>query len=122
MDRVFASMPREPTDALVTCWDSVTLQHARPIADFALKYRLRTVAPLKEYVQAGALLSFRTSLPAQRRRAAHYVDKILKGAKPADLPMERPTHFELVVNLTTANAIGLPLPATLVVLADDLIE
>jgi putative tryptophan/tyrosine transport system substrate-binding protein len=122
LDRALAGMAKEPPDALVTCWDSVTLQHARTIADFALKYRLPTLAPLKEYVEAGGLLSFGTSLPSQRRRASHYVDKILKGAKPADLPVERPTLFELAVNLKTAKALGLAVPTGLLVLADDLID
>ena len=98
------------------------MQHARTIADFALKYRLPTLAPLKEYVDAGGLLSFGASLPSQRRRASYYVDKIPKGVKPADLPVERPTLFELVVNQRTARALGLTLPAGLMVLADELIE
>ena len=100
----------------------MTLAHARAIGDFALKRRLPTVAPLKEYVQAGELISFGVSLPAQRRRAAYYVDKILKGAKAADLPFELPSLFELVVNLNTAKALGLTLPAQLLVLADDVIR
>jgi len=122
LDRAFAAIVKEPTEAIVTCWDGVTLEHARAIADFALKRRLPTVTPLKEYVQAGALMSFGTSLPAHRRRAAYYVDKILKGTKPASLPVERPTLFELVVNLNTAKALGLALPPSLVLLADDVIE
>ena len=109
--------PRRPHHLL----GHVTLEHARAIAEFALKRRLPTLAPLKEYVQAGGLLSYGMSLPAHRRRAAYYVDKILKGAKPADLPVERPTHFDLVVNLATPKALGLAVPPALVVLADDLI-
>jgi putative ABC transport system substrate-binding protein len=122
LDRAFAVMTTESPDALAICWDSVTLEYAKAIASFALKRRLPTVAPLKEYVQAGSLLSLGTSLPAHRRRAAYYIDKIFKGAKPADLPVEQPTNFELVVNLSTAKALGLTLPPTVVVLADDLIE
>ena len=122
LERAFAEIAKAPPDALVTCWDSVTLEYAKPIAEFALKRRLPTLAPLKEYVQAGGLLSFGTSLPAHRRRAAYYVDKIFKGAKPGDLSVEQPTNFELVVNLTTAKALGLTLPPTVVVLADDLIQ
>jgi putative ABC transport system substrate-binding protein len=121
LERAFTEIAKAPSDALVTCWDSVTLEHAKPIADFALKRRLPTLAPLKEYVQAGGLLSFGTSLPAHRRRAAYYVDKIFKGAKPGELSVEQPTNFELVVNLTTAKALGLTLPPAVVVLADDLI-
>jgi putative ABC transport system substrate-binding protein len=122
LEQAFASATRESTDALVACWDSVTLANAKPIADFALKLRLPSLAPLREYVQAGGLLSFGTSLSAHRRRAAYYVDKILKGTKPADLPVERPTLFELIVNLTTAKTLGLVLPAVLTVAADELIE
>jgi putative ABC transport system substrate-binding protein len=122
LDRAFASMTSESADALVTCWDSVLLEHAKPIADFALKRHLPMMSPLREYVQAGGLMSFGSSLSAQRRRAAYYVDRILKGTKVAELPVERPTLFELVVNLKTAKALGLALPASVLVLADDLIE
>ena len=122
LEQALSSVAREPPDAFVTCWDSVTLANAKPIADLALKLRLPTLAPLREYVQAGGLLSFGTSLSAHRRRAAYYVDKILKGAKPADLPVERPTLFELVVNLATAKSLGLALPPALVVLADDVVQ
>ena len=122
LERAFSAIAGEAADALVTCWDSVTLAYAKRIADFALKRRMPTLAPLKEYVEAGALLSLGTSLPAQRRRAAYYVDKILKGAKPADLPVERPTQFDLVVNVTTSKALGLTLPDTLLLLADDVIR
>ena len=122
LERAFTDIAKEAADGLATCWDSVTLEHARPIADFALKQRLPTIAPLKEYVQAGALLSFGAGLSAHQRRAAYYVDKILKGAKPADLPLERPTLFELVVNLKTAKALGLTLPPAMVVLADEVVR
>lgn len=122
LDRALADIAREPPDTLVTCWDGFTLDRARPIAEAALKVHVPLVAPVKEYVVAGGLLSFGASLPAQRQRAAYYVDRILKGSKPSDLPMERPTLFELVVNLKTAKALGITLPATLVVLADDVIE
>ena len=122
LEQAFALMTKEPTDAIAVCWDSVTLTHAKAIADFALARRLPTLAPLKEYAQAGALLSFGASLPAQRRRTAYYVNKILKGAKPADLPVERPTLFELVVNMRTARALGLALPPGIALLADDLLE
>jgi putative ABC transport system substrate-binding protein len=122
LERAFADIAAKPPDGLATCWDSVTLEYAKAIADFALKLRLPTMAPLKEYVQAGGLMSFGAGLPAHRRRAAYYVDKILKGAKPADLPVERPTLFDLVVNLQTAKALGLQFPPTLLVLADDVVQ
>ena len=122
LDRAFASIAKDPPDALVTCWDSVTLVHAKAIADFALQRRLPTIAPLREYVQAGQLMSFGTSLGAQRRRTAYFVDKILKGTKPADIPFEMPTLFELVVNLKTAKALGLALPPAFILLADDVVK
>jgi putative tryptophan/tyrosine transport system substrate-binding protein len=122
LEVAFANIATEAADALVTCLDSVTLERARPFADFALKRRLPTLAPLKEYVQAGSLLSLGANLAAQRRRAAAYVDRILKGAKPADLPVERPTVFELVVNRTTAKALGLGVPAAFTLLADEFID
>src|SRR2546425_3446717 len=85
----FASIEKDNANALAACWDSITLAHARTIADFALKRRLPTLIPLREYVQAGSLLSYGINLAAHRRRAAYYVDKIRNGAKPADLPVER---------------------------------
>ena len=84
--------------------------------------RARSGAAARIRERAGALLSFGTSLPSQRRRAAYYVDRILKGVRPADLPVERPTLFELTVNLKTATALGLTLPPSLVVLADDIVQ
>lgn len=122
VERAFAAMAKDRPDALAMCWDSVTLEYAHAIADFALKRGLPTIAPLREYVKAGALMSFGASLAAHRRRAAYYADKIMKGTKPADLPVERPTHFELVVNAATAKALRLALPPALVMLADDLVQ
>ena len=122
VERAFAAMATDRPDALALCWDSVTLEYAHAIAEFALKRRLPTISPLREYVKAGALMSFGASLAAHRRRAAYYADKIIKGTKPADLPVERPTSFELVVNVATAKALGLPLPPAFVMLADDLVQ
>lgn len=122
VERAFVAIAKESPDALATCWDSATLAHARAIGDLALKRRLPTVAPLKEYVQDGALVSFGLNLPAQRRRAAYYVDKILKGGKPADLPFELPAFFELVINVKTAKALGVTVPGGFLVLADEVIQ
>ena len=122
LTRALARIEKDPVDALVACWDSITLAHAQALADFALKRRLPTLMPLREYVQAGSLLSYGINLAEHRRRAAYYVDKIRNGAKPADLPVERQTNPELVINATTAKSLGLALPATLVVLADDVIH
>jgi putative ABC transport system substrate-binding protein len=120
-ERAFATMSRERPDVLAMCWDSVTLEYAHAIADFATKRRIPTIAPLREYAKAGALLSFGVNLPAHRRRAAYYTDKIIKGAKPADLPLERPTTFELVVNIVTAKALGVALPPAVALVVDEVI-
>jgi putative ABC transport system substrate-binding protein len=122
LERAFMTIAKGPPDAILTCWDSVTLEYAKAIAEFALKRRLPTLAPLKEYVQAGGFLSYGPSLPAHRRRAAYYVDKILKGVKPGDLSVEQPTNFEFVVNLTTAKALGLTLPPAVAVQLDDVVR
>jgi putative ABC transport system substrate-binding protein len=94
----------------------------RRIADLALKYRLPTAVGGREYAEAGGLFSYAVSYPALFRRAAVYVDKILKGAKPADLPVEQPTKLELIINLKTAKALGLTIPPTLLSRADEVIQ
>jgi putative tryptophan/tyrosine transport system substrate-binding protein len=122
LDAALAKVSVETADAIATCWDNVTLTLAKTIGDLAVKHRLPTVAPLREYVQAGALISYGASLAAHRRRAAYYVDRILKGSSPASLPVERPTYFEMVVNLKTAQALGVALPPPMVMLAEDSIR
>lgn len=122
IERVFAAIAKDTLDGLAVCWDSVTMEHAQAIADLALNRRLPLVAPLREYVSAGALLSFGMSLAAHRRQAAHYAHRIIKGAKPADLPVEQPKNFELVINVATAKALGLAVPPSLALLAEDLIQ
>jgi len=92
------------------------------IADLLVKSRLPSMFPRKQFVEAGCLMSYGPDQPGIVRRAASYVDKILKGAKPADIPVEQPTKFELVINLKTANALGLTIPRTLLALADEVIE
>lgn len=121
LEAAFARISAELADAIAICWDSASLKFAKRIGEFALKQRLPTIAPLREYVDAGALISYGASLAAHRRRAAYYVDKILKASSPANLPMERPTTFEMVINLKTAQAIGVALPAPMLMLADDAI-
>jgi putative tryptophan/tyrosine transport system substrate-binding protein len=113
---------RQHPGALVTVEDPLTMNYRNLIAEFAAKNRLPTIYGLREYVDAGGLMSYGASLPEQVRRAAGYVDKILKGASPSDLPVEQPTKFELVINLKTAKALGLNVPNTLIGRADEVIE
>jgi putative ABC transport system substrate-binding protein len=122
VERAFETISKSNPDALALCGDSTTLEYAHAIADFGLRRRLPIIAPLREYVKAGALMSLGTSLSAHRRKAAYYTDKLIKGAKPADLPVERPTTFELVVNVTTAKALAITVPPALGLIADELIE
>src|SRR5215467_7457075 len=96
--------------------------HRKQIAEFTLKNRLPSAYPTREFVEAGGLMSYGPDMNDLYRRAAGYVDKILKGAKPGDLPVEEPKKFELVINLKTAKTIGLVIPPKLLALADDLIE
>ncbi|HVE48145.1 MAG TPA: ABC transporter substrate-binding protein [Casimicrobiaceae bacterium] len=118
----FAALAKDRPDALAICWDSVTLANAKQISDSAAHLKVPTVAPLQEYVKAGSLMSLGFNLPAHRRRAAVYVDKIIKGAKPATLPVERPLQFDLVVNLVTARALGIEPPANILLLADEVVQ
>ena len=100
----------------------MTFESRRQLADFALQHRLPMMGSVREHAEAGSLLSYGANQAAMWRRAAHYVDKILKGTTPADLPVEQPTQFELVINLKTAKALGIMFPPTLLILADEVIE
>src|SRR5882724_6439155 len=102
--------------------DRLFLHHRARIVEFAAQNRLPAVYAYTELVEAGGLMSFGPSYPGMHRRAAYFVDRILKGAKPADLPVERPTKFELVVNLKAAKALGLKIPPSLLQRADQVIE
>jgi putative ABC transport system substrate-binding protein len=102
--------------------DVIFALHARRIADLAAKRRVPAMYGSREHVEAGGLMSYATNAPDLFRRAATYVDKILKGAKPADLPVEQPTKFELVINLQTAKALGLTIPPSLLGRADEVIQ
>ena len=122
ISEVFAAMDRDRTDALYVSNSHTTYTYHGLIAALALKHRLPTVYELREPVDTGGLMSYGPNRAAQLRRAAAFVDKILKGAKPGDLPFEQPTKFELVVNLKTAKAIGLSVPQALLLQADELIQ
>jgi putative tryptophan/tyrosine transport system substrate-binding protein len=122
IDDAFATIIRERPDALLVLADRLFLHHRTRIMDFAAQERLPGVHAYRELVEAGGLMSYGSSYADMHRRAATYVDKILKGAKPADLPVERPVKFELVINLKTAKALGLEVPPTLLGRADEVIE
>ena len=109
--------------AVLILTDPVTSTLAgKPIADLAIKNHLPTVCDLREFTKEGALMSYGPSLVSMAERSAVFVDKILKGAKPAELPVEQPTRFELVINLKTAKALGLTIPPSLLLRADHVIE
>jgi len=118
----FAAMTRGRANALLVLPHPMTFTHARRIADLAAKNRLPGVYGFRESVEAGGLMAYAADAPDMFRRAATYVDKILKGAKPADLPVEQPTKFGLVVNLKTAKALGLTIPQSVLFRADQVIQ
>jgi len=122
LERAFALMRRARVGALRLQSDPVTDQWCGRIAELAIKHRLPTMFDMRLYVEAGGLMSYGPSLADIHRRAATYVDKILKGAKPADLPVEQPTKFELVINLKTAKALGLTIPQSVLLQADEIIR
>jgi putative ABC transport system substrate-binding protein len=122
LDGAFASILRDRPDALITFTESLTLAFRDQIGLFALKNRLPMVAELREFAAAGGLATYGTSRPDLWRRSASYVDKIVRGANPADLPVEQPTRFELVINLKVATVIGIDVPAMLLARADEVIE
>jgi putative ABC transport system substrate-binding protein len=118
----FATLSRDAVDALVVLADPILALHQERIVEFADKASLPAIYGIKEFAVAGGLLAYASDLTAQFRRTALYVDKILKGAKPSELPVEQPTKFELVINLKTAKALGLTIPPTLLGRADEVIE
>ncbi|HEY7250677.1 MAG TPA: ABC transporter substrate-binding protein [Methylomirabilota bacterium] len=122
LDGAFVAMKRGGADAVMLAENTVFLAYRQHIADLAIMHRLPMMAAAKEFVLAGALASYGTDYPDLFRRAAGHVDKILKGAKPADLPVEQPTQFELVVNLKTVKALGLTIPAWVLQRADQVVE
>ena len=121
-ERAFTEIRRAPAEAVTVLSDPVTVGRRAEITELAARYRVPAIYALREWVEDGGLVSYATSLNEQWRRAARYVDKVLKGAKPADLPVEQPSKFELVINLKTAKALGLTIPQALLVRADEIIQ
>ena len=121
-DSAFAMIDSEPIDALLTLVDPFTTQHRKRIVDFAAQRRLPAIYEAGEFVETGGLISYGPNLPIIEQRAAEYVDKIFKGTKPADLPVEQPTKFEMLINMKTATALSLSIPQSIMLRADRLIE
>ena len=122
VNMAFATMLQERAEALLVTAAAQNVRHLRQIVDFTTTHRLPTMLPTREAVEAGGLMSYVLNWADLSRRAAVYVDKILQGTKPADLPVERPTTFELVINLKTAKAFGLTISPTLLFRADAVIQ
>ena len=122
LEQAFATMVREQMQAFILVSDTVLFNYRQQIGVMALRNRLPAASNLREFAEAGLLLTYGVDLRDLYRRAAVFVDKIFRGAKPADLPVEQPTKFELVINLKTAKALGLTVPPTLLSRADEVIE
>ena len=122
IENAFSVMTREKAGAVIMVGDAVFSQQVRQIAELATKHRLPSIYVGGEYVEAGGLMSYGQSFAERFRRAATYVDKIFKGAKPGDIPVEQPTKFELFINGRTAKALGLTIPQSLLISADKVIE
>jgi len=118
----FAAIVEERPDALLVLQDAVTMQQRKEIISFAIEKRLPSMFQERGWAVAGGLMSYGENLPSMYRRAAYFVDRIFKGAKPADLPVEQATKFDMVINLRTAKAIGFTIPDSILALADEVIE
>ncbi len=121
-DSAFAAMTSAHAGALLVLGDAMFFQHRRRLVELAATNHLPTMHNIRPFVEAGGLMAYGPSTLDRRRRAAVYVDKILKGTKPADLPVEQPTRFELVINLKTAEALGITIPPTLLFQADEVLR
>lgn len=122
VEPVFAAIARNRPGALMTTADPLVTSYRREIVEFAAKHRLLAIYPNRDFVQVGGLMFYGTSTTEMYRRAAAYVDRILKGAKPADLPVEQPMKFDMVINLRTSKVLGITIPQSILVRADNLIE
>jgi putative ABC transport system substrate-binding protein len=119
---VFEAIAGKRPDALMTTADPLIASYRKRIVDFAAKHRLLSMYPGREFVDAGGLMFYGGSIPEMYRRAAVYVDRIFKGSKPGDLPVEQPTKFELVINMKTAKTLGIKIPQSIMLRADEVIE
>ena len=118
----FDAATKQRAEALIVGLDGITQAHLRPIAELAVRHRLPSIYPAKGYAQVGGLMTYGSSDVQMYHRAATFVDKILKGAKPAELPVEQPTKWEFIINLKTAKTLGLTIPPSLLARADQVIE
>jgi putative ABC transport system substrate-binding protein len=121
-DAAFASISQQHADALIVDADAFYFAHREKIAALAARYAIPATYELQEYVRAGGLISYGPNVASMRRQVGVYAGKILKGAKPADLPIQQPTKFDLMINLKTAKTLGLTVPPTLLARADEVIE
>jgi len=122
LDATFGAMTKERLTRLMVLADPLTVRHRTQIVELAAKARMPAIYPFLEFARVGGLMAYGPSIPELFRRAAAYVDKILKGAQPADLPVEQPTKFDLVINLKTAKALGLTIPRRILARADEVIQ
>lgn len=122
LDPVFAEIAKQKMNALIVLGDPVLYAHASRIGNLAARYRIPAVAGAREYINVGGLMAYGPTFTDNYRRAATYIDKILKGTKPADLPVEQPTTFELVINARTAKSLGIAVPNSLVMRADEIMK
>jgi ABC-type uncharacterized transport system substrate-binding protein len=122
IERAVADFARSPDGGLIITWSALAVVHRHLIITLAAKHQMPAVYFQRTFVADGGLISYGADVLDQYRRAAGYVDRILRGEKPADLPVQAPTKYELVINLTTAKALGIEVPPTLLARADEVIE
>jgi putative ABC transport system substrate-binding protein len=122
LERVVATSAHEPNSGLIVMPDAFTISHHADVTSLTARYRVPTVYPFRIFAEAGGLVSYGSSALDEFRRAASYADRILKGAKPSELPVQTPINFDLVVNLKTAKVLGLDVPSSIRLRADELIE